>query len=198
MRRVSFILRSKRQEKELSLDDIAKKTKISKKYLEALENETIADFPSEPYCSLIIKDYASFLGLNSEQILCFFRRDFNQKQNTNSSFKVPIGVTPQSVFKTLVLLLVIGVTFYLIYQYLAFNRPPQLKVVWPLTTSSQVEISGTTDNESTVRINGDLVLVDTDGKFHKKINLEAGENKITIESRAPSGKTTIQTKTLVK
>ena len=79
MFRVSTIFKNTRLDKELEFSEISKKLKIPAKYLEAIEDEKIANFPQEPYCSLIVKDYANFLGLNGEEILSLFRRDFAQK-----------------------------------------------------------------------------------------------------------------------
>ena len=79
MFRVSTILKNTRLDKELEFSEISKKLKIPAKYLEAIEDEKIANFPQEPYCSLIVKDYANFLGLNGEEILSLVRRDFAQK-----------------------------------------------------------------------------------------------------------------------
>ena len=58
----SSLLKNTRLDKEWDLTDISKKLKVPVKYLEALENGQIACYPEEPYCSLIIKDYADFLG----------------------------------------------------------------------------------------------------------------------------------------
>jgi hypothetical protein len=63
-------------------------------------------------------------------------------------------------------------------------------------SSSIIEISGTTDSESTVRINDDLILVDVNGVFQKKINLNSGENNIIIESTSPNGKQTVVNKVI--
>jgi hypothetical protein len=55
---------------------------------------------------------------------------------------------------------------------------------------SSIELTGVTDPESTVRVNNDLIIVNTKGDFQKKINLINGNNKIIVESKSPSGKTT--------
>jgi len=56
-----------RLEKGLSLDNISQKTKINKKYLEAIENDQF-DFLHEPYVLVFIKAYAKALGLDVEEI----------------------------------------------------------------------------------------------------------------------------------
>ena len=73
MLRASALLKNTRLDRELDLLEISKKLKIPVKSLTAIENEDIVNFPQEPYCSLIVKDYADFLGLNGSNILCLFR-----------------------------------------------------------------------------------------------------------------------------
>lgn len=193
MFRVSTIFKNTRLDKDLEFSEISKKLKIPIKYLEALENEKIANFPQEPYCSLIVKDYANFLGLNGEEILSFFRRDFSQKNKITKSGNPFFVFTPQFTFKIGIIITLIFFSTYLILEYLKFNRPPELRVNWPdakTLTGSTVEINGSTDQESTVRINHDLVIVDATGSFKKKITLTPPESKITIESKSANGKTT--------
>lgn len=197
MYRVSIILKNARQDKDLEISEVSKKLKIPGKYLEAIENEKKAFFPQEPYCSLIVKDYANFLGLNGEELLPIFRRDYSELIKEKQVAAPKVFFTPQHTFKFGILFSVIIFIAYLFLEYVKFNRPPALKIDWPsdsVTANSIIDISGTTDPESTVRINNDLIIVDTDGKFEKKFNVSSPEAKIVIESRSISGKTAIQEK----
>jgi len=197
MLRASALLKNTRLDKDLDLVEISKKLKIPTKSLMAIENEDVVNFPQEPYCSLIVKDYADFLGLNGSNILCLFRRDFEQKKkNKNNSHRL-LSFTPQFTFKISIFFIIILFSFYLIFEYIKFNQPPKLKINWPLDnviTTSSINLTGTTDIESTIRINDDLIIVDNQGNFDKKIDLSSGENKISIESKSPSGKVTYEEK----
>ena len=84
-------------------------------------------------------------------------------------------------------------------EYYKFHLPPKLKVNWPLeatVSASTVEINGTTDPESTIKVNDDLIMVGNDGSFQKKIQLQEGENLVTIESTSPNGKITTEQKVI--
>ncbi|MFA5749906.1 MAG: helix-turn-helix domain-containing protein [Candidatus Shapirobacteria bacterium] len=195
----SSLLKNTRLDKEWELEDISKKIKVPLKYLDAIENEIVANFPSEPYCSLIIKDYADYLGLNGTEILSLFRRDFDQKRKVKSSKKTFFSFTPQFTFTVSIIAILIIFSFYLISEYLKFHQPPKLKINWPhesTVSASIIEINGSTDIEATIRVNQDLILVDNNGNFQKKINLNSGDNRIVIESTSPNGKTTIEEKTI--
>lgn len=196
--RASAILKNARLEKELDIADIAKKIKVPQKYLVALESEDAPNFPQEPYCSLIIKDYANFLGLNGDRLLSFFRRDFDNRRHAKSPPSHRLLVTPQFTFSLIVAVIIVIFSTYLISEYFKFNRPPNLDVHWPSSvTSEYVDISGTTDPEATVRVNQDLVIVSPDGSFSKKVKIfPDSTTKIVVESQSLSGKTTVSEKEL--
>ena len=193
----SSLHKNTRLDKEWELEDISKKIKVPVKYLQALEDEQINCFPQEPYCSLIIKDYADYLGLQGQDVLALFRRDFEQKKKSKNVTNTGFTFTPKFTFTISVFAIIVLFSFYLVSEYFKFHQPPKLKVNWPLeatVSSSIIEISGTTDPESTVRINDDLIIVDSTGSFQKKITLSSGDNKIIVESTSPNGKKTIEEK----
>lgn len=199
MFQASSLLKNTRLDKEWEISDISKKLKVPSKYLEALEDGEITCYPQEPYCSLIIKDYADYLGLNGKDVLSLFRRDFEQKNKTKKTLKNQFSFTPKLTFSISIILVVILFIIYLISEYYKFHLPPKLKVSWPLEatiSASTVEINGVTDPESTIRINDDLIMVSNDGSFQKKINLNSGENLITVESTSANGKTSTEQKTI--
>lgn len=198
MLRTSSLLKDTRLDKEYELADISKKLKIPIKYLQAIETEDIKNFPQEPYCSLIVKDYADYLGLSGQEILSFFRRDFEPKKRNKSAKKQGLSFTPQFTFAVSLAIIIIGFVFYLTFEYVKFNRPPKLKINWPMTIAGDsVDISGITDPDSTIRINQDLIIVDNKGNFDKKIPLGNNhEIKVVVESKSPSGKTTTEEKVL--
>lgn len=197
MYRASNLLTNARVDKDLGIDEIAKKLKVPVKYLTAFETENINDFPSEPYCSLILKDYAEFLGLSGQEMICFFRRDFDQRKKIKAIRRNFFAFTPQFTFSFTILILFLFFSGYILTEYIKFNQPPKLKINWPADDTvlgASIEVTGATDPESTVKINDDLVIVDIDGTFQKKINIASSEAKITIESKSPNGKTTREEK----
>lgn len=196
MKRASFLLQTARLDREFTLDEISKKTKIPLRYLLAFESEKTSDFPDEPYCSLMLCEYATFLGLKRDDIVSIFRRDFDKKASPDPKNKLFFSFTPQFTYITIVIFLIVLFSSYLIFEYIKYNRPPNLTVNWPTTLTKIVEIKGTTDVESTIKINQDLVVVDQNGNFVKKLELATPEAKIVVESTSPAGKTTTEEKIL--
>ena len=68
---------------------------------------------------------------------------------------------------------------------------PKLEVSSPSdnskTNKEDVAITGTTDKEITILVNGQPVIVDVDGKFVTSVRLKNGENKITISAEDVAG-----------
>src|ERR1700710_2230491 len=59
-------LRRTREEKGISLDDIAGETRLSKRYLLALEDEAIHKLPGGTYNRAYLRTYAGYLGWDPE------------------------------------------------------------------------------------------------------------------------------------
>lgn len=186
MFRACDVLQKARLDKEVELVEISKKTKIPEKYLQAIESQDKSAFPQEPYCSLIVKDYANYLGLNGDYVLSLFYRDFEIKHKTTEPKKYSVSITPQITFFIVSSFLVLAFISYLGLEYYKFNRPPPLKVEWP-ELSETMEVSGITEPEANVRVNDDLVIVDSSGKFKTKVSLNS-DKKIIIEAKSPIGK----------
>ncbi|MDH4130117.1 MAG: helix-turn-helix domain-containing protein [Spirochaetota bacterium] len=62
-------LREERQRKFISINDIYEKTKIQKKYLEAIERDDFSSFPSSVHIYGYLKLYAQALKIDSNEIV---------------------------------------------------------------------------------------------------------------------------------
>ncbi|MDF3820285.1 DUF4115 domain-containing protein [Leptospira sp. 96542] len=72
-KRVGQILREAREDKKLSVKDVAKETNIAAKYIIALETEDYSQFPAETFALGFLKNYASYLKLDSAMLLNLYR-----------------------------------------------------------------------------------------------------------------------------
>lgn len=66
---IGKILREKREEKKLSLEDVSSATRINKKYIHALEDENFLLIPSQVYAKGFLKAYSELLGLDTRALL---------------------------------------------------------------------------------------------------------------------------------
>lgn len=203
MRTVGEILREKRLTKGLTLDKAAQATKIRIRFLEAIENDDYHKLPSLSYSKGFVKNYSEFLGLNSNDVLAFFRR---QTSDTVRTSIVPKGVadplnkpvfqlTPSRFLASIFGFLFILFLLYFVYQYKRLYEPPILTIESPqeklVTTERRIDVLGKTDPDATVTINGVSVLVRSDGKFFDQLSLVPGVNTIEIVATSRYGKTTL-------
>lgn len=193
-------LKDTRVTKRLTIEDVAKATKIRSAFIQAIEKGEYNKLPSPAYASGFVRNYASFLGLPEREILAIFRREFDEEQ----AFKVlPDSLTTSQDFprrslriqQTLLILFVVLGTFfsYIGYQYRFLVVNPPLSVDNPqegMTTNQELLIHGKTDGNATVTVNNSPVTMTTTGEFSKKVLLFPGKTTLSIVATNTIGKKT--------
>ena len=69
MKEIGKIIKERREEKKISLEDAHKFTKIQEKYLIAIEEGDISAFFAEVYYRSFVRSYANYLGLDPEELI---------------------------------------------------------------------------------------------------------------------------------
>ncbi|WP_309087805.1 helix-turn-helix domain-containing protein [Phenylobacterium sp.] len=82
-------LRAIRQERGLTLDELAEKTRVRRSYLEALEEMRLDALPSRPFTIGYLRAYALALGLDPEAAVERFKSD---EPVLDEPLRAPIGV----------------------------------------------------------------------------------------------------------
>ncbi len=192
MRKVGDILKKKRQEKNLTLDDVEKKTKIRKKFLLAIEEGEYSIFSSSTYLRGFIKNYSEFLNLPSSDILAIFRREFDYREQMgvlpkglSEPLNTPLTrLTPNKIIFLIVSLTLLLFFSYLLQGYFSITGVPKLIVEKPIAgekiTGSEVTIEGETDPRVKLTINNQEVLVDKNGRFFQKITVTNNTTTIVV------------------
>lgn len=200
MKTVGEILKTARLEKELSLVQAAKATKIQAKFLQALEVNRFQRLPSVASAKGFLKNYAEFLGLSSQPVLAIFRRDFTQNEEGRIVPQTMAETTNQKGIRwnpklTLIAFLVVfflSLIVYLGYQYFSLSKKPYLEVLLPEEKTEifaeKVELLGRADPDALVTVNGHPVFLVQSGEFRYKLDLFSGENKIVVEAKSKLGK----------
>jgi cytoskeletal protein RodZ len=83
------LLEKKRLEKGLSLKEVEQATKIRARYLQGLEREDPASLPDPVYARGFLKTYASFLGLDGEQLSREFLNHRAPRRERHISYERP-------------------------------------------------------------------------------------------------------------
>ena len=69
MQTIGSCLKSGREARNIRLSEVARSTKISKWYLDCLEKDEFDKIPGGPYIKGYIASYASYIGIEEDEIL---------------------------------------------------------------------------------------------------------------------------------
>jgi len=194
---IGEILKKQRENKNLTLLDIQKHTKIREKLLEAVERNDWKIFSSKVYIAGIVKNYAEFLGLDSKKALAFFRRDYERQEEVK--FKIRVAskylVSETKKIATYGIILVIGVfLIYFGYQFKIYLSPPKVTFISPkqerFTKEDRIKIVAQTEKDAVVTIFGERIYQNKDGIFDYDMLLKSGKNEVQIEVTGANGKKT--------
>jgi len=203
-KRVCLRLRDAREKQGIGLDTLAKRMKISMRYLKDLEKCQFDLIPFAPiYKRNLIKNYAKTLGLDPTPYLDQYK--IEETPQTENDFSPPtqkgLGSTLNipSIARIFSLLLIIGsVLCYIGFQIKNIVDPPLLSIVSPreglMTTSPQTSIKGITEKEIRIFINGNEIKTDESGNFEQLLDLQLGVNTIIVTAEKKHGKTTSETR----
>jgi cytoskeleton protein RodZ len=80
MESLGEILKTAREKRNLTVEQIARDTRISRRYIEALEMEDFAAFPGETYLIGFLRNYADYLSLPRDELVALYRNIKIQEQ----------------------------------------------------------------------------------------------------------------------
>src|SRR3989338_7605103 len=188
MSTVSQIVSQKRKEQDITLETISRDLHIKVENLKAIESADWKSLPDPAFVQGFIKSYCQYLGLDPNYMLALYRREYDPKKHPQST---SIFKKSQTFFLTharlaaiIFVIIVIVFVSYLFFQYTSILNSPKLVVNNTQdnqTTSVSVTlISGKTEKDATVSVNGDFIPVDQNGNFSKELKLSDGQNTIEI------------------
>ena len=211
MKTVGEILFEARQRKKLTIDDVHKFIKIHPKFITALESGDYSVFSNKVHAKGFLKIYSDLLDLNVEQMLAFWRREyepeFEKVSKEKEGFKPRsleverFAVTPTFVFGFLVFALILGFFGYLSFQYKSYSSSPILEIYSPKDNTAVVsdilDVTGRTEQDSVLFINNQNVVLSADGGFATSIKLQEGINALGFRAINRLGKETEKTLTAI-
>ena len=187
MNKFGDLLSAARKKKRISLDHASRDLVIKKIHLEALEGENWAQLPESPYVQGYIKSYAKYLGLSPDYLLAIYRREYDETKFPKKpahKFQKRFFITPNKVLNSVFVLAVIIFISYIVIQYSSVFSSPKLEIISPENDDTisvpAIKISGKTEKDATVSINGSFAPVDESGNFDYEYLLTEGKNNIEI------------------
>lgn len=118
MENLGSILRDKRKNLGLSLDQASAELRIKSQYLEALESEEYELLPDPLYVKIFLKAYADYLGLNFDELLSkFSQKEKKEEGEEETEPKMEAGRTkPQNHTQFLIVLgIILGLLCILVF-----------------------------------------------------------------------------------
>jgi cytoskeletal protein RodZ len=123
--RVGEILRREREQRRISIEDVAKKLRLNAKYIEAIESNQYDKLPGDTYIRVYLRSLSSFLSLNAGEI---FRRFFEERGVTgvdtlrkDSSTKINIAAQEEKKPNTALIVTLAVIALLVIFSVIV-NR----------------------------------------------------------------------------
>ncbi|WP_461246687.1 helix-turn-helix domain-containing protein [Treponema sp. R6D11] len=176
-------LKTARNEKGLTIDQISRDTNISIRYLEALESENFSIFPGEPYVIGFIKNYGAYLDLDIQKLISLYRALKIQEQPipVEQLLKSPPQV-PRFLVPTILILAVLGLGGWFVYSLIINNKNRPYLSSPAGRTPAEYIMEGNSMERRLYK--NDSVLIPVDNETYKLELYNMGE-AVTI--RTPAG-----------
>lgn len=81
-----------RTQRGISHDDVARDTRVAKRYVLALENESLSSLPGGLYNRAYVRTYAAYLGLDADAIVRDYDRTAQEQSGTRGSAGQPDAI----------------------------------------------------------------------------------------------------------
>jgi cytoskeletal protein RodZ len=202
-------LKKVREESKISLDEAVQGTQIQKKYLEALEQGNYSLLPGPVYIESFLKKYADFLKVSSDYVLSLYHQHEKKtlrKKHESSFSPLPKSVnkgiiTPRLIRRIIIGLIIAFCLAYVVFVIAKIFSPPKLIINSPddYTTvdKNSIEISGSTEPEAILTINGKQIFLDEKGNFFEIVSLKEGVNEIIISAAKEKSKETTLRRSII-
>ncbi len=197
MKTIGQILKDARVRKNYSVKKIEEITKIKSNFIELIEKEKWGSLPSFPTVLGFVKSLATSLSIDENMAVAVLKRDYPPKAlNINPKPDVASRFTwsPRLTFAVGIVLVMLFVFGYLIFQYVGFVSPPRLSIDSPKENQTvegrSVLVFGSTETDAKITVNNQPVLVDGSGKFTVSIGVAPETKEIIIKAISRSGKET--------
>lgn len=209
---------SARKRKNVNLEEAERETKITLKYLFALEHGQYNQLPAEVYVSGFLSRYCDYLGLDKNKVLTQYHderkiadsinilKKKREPENKNlikpelsqKWLKTPrFFITPELVIGLVVTLMVVTLLGYIWLQVKSFAAAPPLQIKNPdaeiIISMESITINGITDSGASLFINNEPVSIKSDGSFSQEVKLVKGINTINIVAKNKANKETSKT-----
>ncbi|MEK7183178.1 MAG: helix-turn-helix domain-containing protein [Patescibacteria group bacterium] len=188
-------LRALRRTQAVSLPMLAEKTRIQKRYLEALERGRYDELPEPLYTRNFLRAYARALGADEAYFLELYEEEVGQ-MDLLGPHRLPRMRVRKGRFFVLsrvtaaiaVALPAVIIVAYLLWQTSSLLRPPEVVITTPddgvSVQTALLQVEGyVTDDDVTVMVNSETVVIDESLHFETEVDLTRGLNVVTVQAK---------------
>ena len=192
-------LRYLRESAELSLEDLAHKTGIQKKYLEWLEDERFDLLPAPVYVRGFVTHWAKACDANVthtllqlDRVQALLLRDKRKEVAWTRPSKYSFIITGRMLTVLGVAVIVLSGALYVGAQYLHIGGSPMVEIQYPaslevIVSDQWIVIQGSTENIKHLTVAGQEIDLSPDGSFSQQVALQEGINVVRIEGKGKNG-----------
>lgn len=201
-------IKSRREELKITIDKVSTELKIRPEFIKAIENDNLSLFKSEVYARGFIKNYCKFLDIDTKILDAIYRRDVsivnfdknrtgNKHINTNEVF-----ITKNKINLLIIFSFIVLTSIFVLNLINKTFKPPALELFNPINVSAggnyqqevfsnTIKISGKTEANTVIKINGVVVPVKADYSFESNLLPVTEENnKYVVEAISNVGSQT--------
>ena len=130
METIGEYLKSKREARNVTLEEIAEATRIRKAILEAIENDRQDLIPPRVFTQGFLKSYASYLELDESDVVKRYQETLEELEAKNNEEEI-VGQQPPQKVLTPIRMLVVFIIFILALASWFFKSPQEKEEVSP-------------------------------------------------------------------
>lgn len=195
---VSTLLLQAREERGLERTEVASRIKVPCRYIERIEEGRYHEIPEDVYSRIYLKAYCKFLGLDVARVYGLYkveravqqrkhRPSIGIEENRHPRKSIPVHqlvATPKIVKIAIIALVTTGLVIYFTAALKKIVVPPSITLSSPrdgfVTSERSITVSGKTEPEVQLLINGTQITTDSAGNFQDTLTLQEGLNTISV------------------
>ena len=190
-------MKQRRIDQGYSIDEAAQASGVPQRHIKLLEAEQVERLPSFLYVKAFLSRYCQFLSVDCDPVTLAYEKLFERIKPTPprppSAIKIKkTKITPRRISLISIIALFVVLGGFALWQSSFILKPPELTITQPgleqQTTLDNILVSGLTDPQATVTLNGEQIFVDNNGTFQETVLLNEGINTLTIISSSRFGK----------
>jgi len=192
MRNITQILEQERLKKQLDFKKASQDTKIPIEQLENLEKGNWQKFSSDAYLQGVLQKYALYLGLDSEKIGKYLKREIKEQQVKFIRISDYQDSSPRfSINWTIYALIILVLGFFGLQLFISWQKPLlKLKQIpSSVVVNKALLIKGQTEKGVLLYLNEEPIYQDEQGNFAETLYFKTiGERKIELKAIGVNGK----------